>query len=146
MIDDFALEAQRKQGLSPAEADLSRLPRPVPPHHDDDDGGVMGTLPIALVLAGGEALRPLGVSVVGGLAFSQVVTLFLTPVFLYLHGRRKAVGKRERSAVSGKANPKGFFLTRAYPHRAHRGSNRSLRGCAGTCQAWDPRPSLNLPR
>jgi len=42
----------------------------------------MGTLPIALGFgAGGEARRPLGLSVVGGLVFSQFVTLFLTPVF-----------------------------------------------------------------
>jgi HAE1 family hydrophobic/amphiphilic exporter-1 len=43
---------------------------------------LMGTLPIALGLgAGAEARRALGVSVVGGLFFSQIVTLFLTPVF-----------------------------------------------------------------
>jgi len=42
---------------------------------------LMGTLPIALGFgAGAESRRPLGVSVVGGLVFSQIVTLFLTPV------------------------------------------------------------------
>ena len=56
---------------------------------------LMGTLPIALGLgAGGEARRPLGVSVVGGLAFSQVVTLFLTPVFYIYMEDAKRLGTR----------------------------------------------------
>jgi len=52
---------------------------------------LMGTFPIALGLgAGGEARRALGLSVVGGLAFSQVVTLFLTPVvYIYMEDAKQ---------------------------------------------------------
>ncbi len=82
MMIDFALEAQRKDGLSPAEAIYKGCLVRFRPIMMTTMAALMGTLPIALGLgAGGEARRPLGVSVVGGLAFSQVVTLFLTPVF-----------------------------------------------------------------
>ena len=82
MMIDFALEAQRKEGLSPAEAIYRGCLVRFRPIMMTTMAALMGTLPIALGLgAGGEARRPLGVSVVGGLAFSQVVTLFLTPVF-----------------------------------------------------------------
>ena len=82
MMIDFALEAQRKDGLSPADAIYKGCLVRFRPIMMTTMAALMGTLPIALGLgAGGEARRPLGVSVVGGLAFSQVVTLFLTPVF-----------------------------------------------------------------
>jgi len=57
---------------------------------------LMGTLPIALGFgAGAEARRALGVSVVGGLFFSQIVTLFLTPVvYIYLEDAREWFARR----------------------------------------------------
>ena len=58
---------------------------------------LMGTLPIALgVGAGAESRRPLGVAVVGGLAFSQLITLYVTPVDL--HPARRAAAPRLRQA------------------------------------------------
>jgi HAE1 family hydrophobic/amphiphilic exporter-1 len=82
MMIDFALEAQRKDGLSPADAIYRGCLVRFRPIMMTTMAALMGTFPIAIGLgAGGEARRPLGVSVVGGLAFSQVVTLFLTPVF-----------------------------------------------------------------
>ncbi len=57
---------------------------------------LMGTLPIALGLgAGAESRRPLGLAVVGGLLFSQMLTLFVTPVFyLYMESLRMWLGRR----------------------------------------------------
>ena len=91
MMIDFALEAQRKDGLSPAEAIYKGCLVRFRPIMMTTMAALMGTLPIALGFgAGGETRRPLGVSVVGGLAFSQVVTLFLTPVFyIYMEDAKR---------------------------------------------------------
>src|SRR6202043_1623858 len=91
MMIDFALETQRKEGKSPAEAIYQGCLVRFRPIMMTTMAALMGTLPIALGFgAGAEARRGLGVSVVGGLFFSQIVTLFLTPVvYIYLEDARE---------------------------------------------------------
>jgi hydrophobic/amphiphilic exporter-1 (mainly G- bacteria), HAE1 family len=86
MMIDFALVAERDHGKSPEGAIFEACMLRFRPIMMTTMAALMGTLPIALGLgAGAEARRPLGISVVGGLVFSQLVTLFLTPVvYIYL--------------------------------------------------------------
>jgi HAE1 family hydrophobic/amphiphilic exporter-1 len=66
---------------------------------------LVGTLPIALGLgAGGEARRPMGLAVVGGLVVSQLLTLYITPVF-YIYMERFVGAGRKRRAKDNKATP-----------------------------------------
>jgi HAE1 family hydrophobic/amphiphilic exporter-1 len=81
MVVDFAIERE-KQGLNPAEAAFEGSIVRFRPIMMTTFAAIMGALPIALGFgAGAAARRPLGLVVVGGLVFSQVVTLYLTPVF-----------------------------------------------------------------
>ena len=96
MMIDFALEAERRDGKSPREAILEACSVRFRPIMMTTMSALMGTLPIAIGWgAGAESRRPLGLAVVGGLAFSQLITLYVTPVFYtYLDALQSRLGRR----------------------------------------------------
>jgi HAE1 family hydrophobic/amphiphilic exporter-1 len=113
MMIDFALEAQRSENKSPAEAIYQGCLVRFRPIMMTTMAALMGTLPIALGFgAGAESRRSLGISVVGGLIFSQAVTLFLNPVvYIYLEQAKdwsaRVFGKKRHQLPEGVPTAEG---------------------------------------
>ncbi|MGD0446205.1 MAG: multidrug efflux RND transporter permease subunit [Edaphobacter sp.] len=98
MMIDFALEAEREQGLTPTEAIYQACLLRFRPIMMTTMAALLGGLPLALGTGtGSELRRPLGITIVGGLIVSQVLTLFTTPVVYLFFDRlaRKTKGSEE---------------------------------------------------
>ena len=113
MMIDFALAAQRSENKDAAEAIYQGCLVRFRPIMMTTMAALMGTLPIALGFgAGAESRRSLGISVVGGLIFSQAVTLFLNPVvYIYLEQAKqwstRVFGKKRHEIPEGIPTPEG---------------------------------------
>jgi multidrug efflux pump len=107
MMIDFALEAERKGGMTPEASIFQACVLRFRPITMTTMAALLGGLPLALGAGNGAELRrPLGITIVGGLIFSQMLTLFTTPVvYLYMDRLRQwATGtKRRAPGASGAA-------------------------------------------
>jgi HAE1 family hydrophobic/amphiphilic exporter-1 len=116
MMIDFAIEAERREGKNSRDSILEAASVRFRPIMMTTVAALMGTLPIALGAgAGAESRRPLGVAVVGGLAFSQLITLYITPVvYTYLDAFQHWLGRRkEREVVEPRTTEQAASPVRA---------------------------------
>lgn len=103
MMIDFALDAERRRGLSPHDAIYEACLLRFRPIMMTTMAAMLGALPLAIGLGdGGELRQPLGIAIVGGLLLSQALTLYSTPVIYLYMDRFSAWGRRLRG---GRAAP-----------------------------------------
>ncbi|WJJ92790.1 efflux RND transporter permease subunit [Neopusillimonas aromaticivorans] len=102
MMVDFALQAERNQGLSPRDAIYQACLTRFRPIMMTTLSAMFGALPLVFATGAGVELRqPLGVTIVGGLVVSQVLTLYTTPVvYLYLDRLRHWAARRRAARQS----------------------------------------------
>ena len=106
MMIDFALEAEREQGMSPSEAIHQACLLRFRPIMMTTMAALLGGLPLALGTGtGSELRRPLGITIVGGLLISQVLTLYTTPViYLYMDRLAALCAARRRRGRAAQAD------------------------------------------
>jgi multidrug efflux pump len=105
MMIDFALDAERRRGLSPFDAIYEACLLRFRPIMMTTMAAMLGALPLALGIGEGSELRqPLGIAIVGGLLLSQVLTLYSTPV-IYLYMDRVSQWNRRRRRDAGPTEP-----------------------------------------
>ena len=98
MMVDFALQMQREKNMSPQDAIIEACTVRFRPIMMTTAAAIFATLPIAMGYgAGAETRRPLGIAVVGGLVFSQFLTLYVTPVFYVLMEQFSEYMRRRRA-------------------------------------------------
>lgn len=108
MMVDFALQLQREQALSPAEAIVQASIIRFRPIMMTTMAAIFATLPLALGTGTGSEMRqPLGVAVVGGLVFSQLLTLYVTPTFYVTMERVARLLRRKKQLPAEHAEAHG---------------------------------------
>ncbi|MBU0724762.1 MAG: efflux RND transporter permease subunit [Alphaproteobacteria bacterium] len=101
LMVDFALEAERRDGLSPRDAIHRAALLRLRPILMTNIAGLLGAVPLAIGIGEGSEMRqPLGIAIIGGLAVSQLLTLYTTPV-VYLYFERLRLWSLRRTARSG---------------------------------------------
>ena len=111
MMIDFALEAERKEGKGPVEAIYQACLIRFRPIMMTTMAALLGALPLALGRGvGSELRRPLGISIVGGLILSQVLTLYTTPVIYIWFDR---LSRQLRGVPKGEHEGNGNYGTEA---------------------------------
>ena len=109
MMVDFALDAERQRGLTPDQAIREACRERFRPILMTTLAAMLGALPLVIATGpGSELRRPLGITIIGGLLVSQILTLYTTPAIYLLLDRlhRRLWGKGREDAATAHIDPK----------------------------------------